>query len=269
MSGLILQKQNDTARIARLRQWFSSPAGQQLLAQEAALLAEPLQDCFGYSELRLGLLPESLPQAESRVQSSITLGWSDMPRQGRGLDICCTPTDLPIASESQDLVLLHHLLEFIDRPHQLLREIERVLVPRGRIMILGFNPWSLWGLRNTISNLRSNSAWHSQLLALRRLGDWLQLLGFDIEAPRYTAHRLPMNTPNWFPSALLDSYLPEALAERLPFGSVYLLSAVKQRASITPAMPKWQRPRFANVSPIGAARAKAAQRVTVPIKIED
>ena len=65
--------------------------------------------------------------------------------------------ELPFDAQSIDLILLPHALEFIDNPHEVLREVDRVLRPEGRVLILGFNPWSLFGLRRVWSGADARS----------------------------------------------------------------------------------------------------------------
>jgi ubiquinone/menaquinone biosynthesis C-methylase UbiE len=61
--------------------------------------------------------------------------------------------ELPFATQSLDLVVLPHVLEFAAEPHQVLREVERVLIPEGQVIICGFNPSSLWGMRQVAGRL--------------------------------------------------------------------------------------------------------------------
>ena len=51
----------------------------------------------------------------------------------------CDPRQLPFAANSIDLVVMPHVLEFYDDPHQILREVERILIPEGQIVLTGFN----------------------------------------------------------------------------------------------------------------------------------
>ena len=67
--------------------------------------------------------------------------------------------ELPIATQSIDLVLLPHVLEFAEEPHAVLREVDRVMMPEGRLVIVGFNPWSLWGMRSALGLRRK---WRSE-----------------------------------------------------------------------------------------------------------
>ncbi|MCN4144869.1 MAG: class I SAM-dependent methyltransferase [Thiohalomonas sp.] len=54
--------------------------------------------------------------------------------------------NLGIQNQSVDVVILAHTLEFEMNPQQILREVDRILVPEGKAVFLGFNPFSLWGL---------------------------------------------------------------------------------------------------------------------------
>jgi SAM-dependent methyltransferase len=53
-----------------------------------------------------------------------------------------------------------HALEFHDDPHQILREVERVLIPEGELIITGFNPISIWGLRQRLPNCPGDFPWN-------------------------------------------------------------------------------------------------------------
>nr|WP_246386529.1 methyltransferase domain-containing protein [Litorivivens lipolytica] len=160
--------------------------------------------------------------------------------------------DLPVANESQDVVIVHHLLEFIANPHNMLRELERVIVPHGRLLIVGFNPLSLLGLKlHAVGRLSSNSVWRQHWLTLYRLEDWLGLLGFKVDKRWYGFHRLPVNKPHW-----LNKPLPmePVSLRKVPMGGTFLLSATKYRAPVTPVRPRWIREPVVNVRPLGAAR---------------
>ncbi|MEE2979141.1 MAG: class I SAM-dependent methyltransferase, partial [Pseudomonadota bacterium] len=92
--------------------------------------------------------------------------------------VICRYDELPFASQSIDLVALPHVLEFTDDPHEVLREVARVLMPEGRLVITGFNPLSLWGMRQGMRRLGTESFLpaQSQMIAFTRLKDWLKLL---------------------------------------------------------------------------------------------
>ena len=67
--------------------------------------------------------------------------------------VWCDLLDLPFEAQSVDLIVMPHTLEFTSDPHRLLREAERVLMPEGQLIILGFNSLSLWGARQSLGKM--------------------------------------------------------------------------------------------------------------------
>ena len=99
---------------------------------------------------------------------------------------------LPIESNSIDLVLLPHILEFSANPHQILREVQRVLVPEGHAIVCGFNPRSLWGVRGLFGSVKDEDyPWQGNFIARPRLKDWLTLLDFEITEDRLCCYAPP------------------------------------------------------------------------------
>ncbi|HET20231.1 MAG TPA: SAM-dependent methyltransferase, partial [Chromatiales bacterium] len=94
---------------------------------------------------------------------------------------------LPLAAESVDLVLMHHVLEYALDPHQVLREADRVLLPEGHLLLMTFNPVGPWGLRGLIQAGR-RAPWYGHRLGRKRLHDWLGLLGYDVQAEAWAGH---------------------------------------------------------------------------------
>lgn len=215
--------------------WFGTPLGQFLLARERACLEPLLKRRFGYHLLQLGcseaLLHDLSPMGH-RFSFCPHLGLSTVHNaHARGEAI-------PLAADSVDLVLLHHALDFCEHQHQLLREVARVLIAGGSVLIVGFNPVSAWGLRSRLSPRRPGP-WNASLLGTRRLTDWLQLLDFKIEQLYYGAYALPVNSPR----CIRWSGWVEPLASRLrwPTGGFYVIHARKQVVPLTPLQQRWRR----------------------------
>src|SRR5690606_15179093 len=123
-----------------LQDWFQTPLGQYLLEKERAYLDDVTPDIFGFHAIQIGLPAFNLLR-ESRITHRLRVAPEGEP------DVCARGHELPFATQSIDLVLLPHVLEFAQEPHEVLREVDRVMMPEGRLVIVGFNPWSLWGLR--------------------------------------------------------------------------------------------------------------------------
>lgn len=157
--------------------WLLSPQGEYVLGWERRQIDVAVADVFGYNALQLGLTQVDLLE-QNRIPFRQRLG--TLSASG-GIDVDCDLHHLPIAANSIDLAILPHLLEFAAAPHQILREVERVLIPEGQVVISGFNPFSLWGARRKMAWLFGAAfPWQGQYLGVRRLRDWLQLLGFEV-----------------------------------------------------------------------------------------
>src|SRR3990172_6044564 len=155
--------------------WFATPLGQYVLERELKYVDDAVADVFGYNALQLGL-PEHDFLRASRIPFKCRVAPADR------VDLRADFFDLPIASNSVDLLVLPHALEFSVHPHQILREVQRVLIPEGHAVITSFNPRSLWGLRRLFGPARGAYPWCGRFIALPRLKDWLVLLELEIGA---------------------------------------------------------------------------------------
>jgi SAM-dependent methyltransferase len=223
--------------IRRLEGWYASPLGAELAAQEEACLHRMLSDTFGYYLLQVGLnggFGDAV--AASRIRHRILLP----PFAGcgaPGLQAAARPEQFPVATDSVDAVFLPHTLDFAAEPHQVLREAERVLIPEGRVVVIGFNALSLWGLRRLIPRAKSRAPWCADFLTPYRVGDWLSLLGFDLEM-----QEMMMFRPPWRRALGRRSSFVESLGGRFwpMFGGVYAIRAVKRVSTLTPLRPSWK-----------------------------
>ena len=154
---------------------------------------------------------------------------------------------LPFPDQCLDLILLPHALESSPDPHATLREVERVLVPEGKIVISGLNPISLWGLHqkrvNTYRRLGVQSSFLPQngdFIGYWRLRDWLKLLSFEVEGGRFGCYRPAFKTHTWLNRF---AWMDKAGDRWWPiFGSVYFLVAVKRVRGMKMLSPFWKRP---------------------------
>jgi SAM-dependent methyltransferase len=234
-------------RIIGLAQWLATPAGRYLLAWEQQQLDACVADVFGFHALQVGL-----PQLEALRANRMPHRWLAVDESGsREPDVdpgqatattaaeslCCDFDALPFAASSLDLVVLPHALELAHDPHRALAEVDRVLMPEGRVVIVGFNPVSLWGAWQGVGRVRR---WFSpgsrkpdlflpevgEFLGPRRLRDWLRLLSFEVEGGRFGCYRPPVRSQRW-----LDRYAwTEDTGQHWwpVFGAAYVLVAVKR-----------------------------------------
>ena len=212
--------------------WLASPLGEVMLAGEQAVTAEALAHVFGLQLVQVGMWGEAgalISEARTAYASIVA------PSDGEGVSMCCDPARLALASASVDAVVLPHTLELHCSPHAVLREAERVLVGEGRLIVLGFNPMGVWGMRRALFRGRF-PAGTARLIGERRLHDWLTLLGFEVDRVTYHCHRLPLQgvakpAGTGRVERLAPGHRPKALA------GGYLLAARKRVYSMTPVRP--------------------------------
>lgn len=210
-------------------QWLATPPGQYVLAREQAYFDNAVADIFGYHALQLGMEELDLLRA-SRIPLRVHVG------RGATAGLRADFRDLPIESNSVDLMVLPHTLEFSDHPHQIVREVARALRPEGQVVIAGFNPLSLWGMRRGLGG-RDAFPWHGHFIHLPRVKDWFALLGLEIVAGSMACYAPPCSEQKWldrfaFMEKAGDRWWPIA-------GGVFFLQAIKRVRGIRLIMPKW------------------------------
>lgn len=134
--------------------------------------------------------------------------------------------NLPVASRSLDAVIMPHALECCARPQQLLREVDRVLCARGQLVLLGFNPLHPVVPARRLALIGGGHPGVDHLYTARRVGDWLELLDFEVvHSRRYGVGfpYLPRDGVEWhragrwrLPAALAGAYLLVARKRVVP-----------------------------------------------------
>jgi SAM-dependent methyltransferase len=217
-----------------LRAWYRTPVGQLLEVAEKQALGARMQRLTGAALLQLGGFG-----ADARLGANTGRQWL-AERPGDGAADCVLAFErLPFHSNTMDIVVLVHALEFSSEPHAVLREAERVLAPEGTLLVLGFNPWSAWGVtRAWRGHPGAEGPWAGRYLGPGRARDWLMLLGLELEDTDYLYFRPPWN------SLKVQERLAslESFGQRwLPWlGGVYLTVAHKRVAALTPRRPRPQ-----------------------------
>ena len=221
--------------IPLLEDFFDTSVGQELLKQQQHLIDDNIETLFGYHLMQLGVTRQIDLYENSKVGHRFMLG----PLRGENIVGVVDEEQLPIATEAIDVAILHHVLDYTQRPHQLLNEVARTIVPSGYMMVIGMNPFSFLGLWSLIGRFRRKNVWNNRLLALPRLADWLTLLGFSLESVQYGFYRVPLKKRkggdcSWF-EKMLNHF-------QWPFGGFYLVLAKKEVSTLTPIRPKRFRP---------------------------
>lgn len=222
-----------------LSDFFATPRGRYVLAWEQAQFDAAVEDVFGYNAIQIGL-PGLDFLKESRIPLKVRAG------EGPGCTLAAGPTQLPLASQSVDLLVLPHVLEFSEHPHQILRETERVLMPEGSIVIAGFNPLSLWGARRALWPRGEDYPWRGRFIGLLRLKDWLSLLGFELNGGRFGCYAPAFSQTRWLQRS---AFMEKAGDRWWPIcGGVYVVRAIKRVVGMRLVVPKWRDKRAARES---------------------
>ena len=210
---------------------METPPGNYVRAWEQGRLDVLTADIFGFNAMQIGM-----PQVNALQANRMPHKWLSDTRVPDDSGDCGASrvvvvhdfSELPFASQSLDLVVLPHVLEFAAEPHQVLREVERVLIPEGQLIVCGFNPASLWGARQVAGRL---SGAHflpldGEFISLPRLKDWLKLLNMEVNRGHFGCYAPPCNSDKWlhrfnFMENAGDRWWPY-------FGAVYMVQAIKR-----------------------------------------
>ena len=227
MTPLMLPATDPTS----LEEWFDTPGGRYVLAWEMNQVDSAVDDVFGFNAVQLGL-PRIDFLRENRIALKVRVGAQP------DATLVAEPWQLPLASQSIDLLVMPHVLEFSAQPHQILREAERVLMPEGSIVIAGFNPLSLWGAKRVVMRGSPAYPWCGKFIGLLRLKDWLALLGFELNGGRFGCYAPAFGQSKW-----LDRFrFMEHAGDRWwsIAGGVYVVRAVKRTAGMRLVTPHWR-----------------------------
>ena len=216
---------------AGLAEWLATPLGEHLLGAEQKYFDHELADLFGFNAIQLGLPHYDFLRA-NRMPFRFVAGPEGPVALKSDLEA------LPIQSATADLVVMPHCLEFSSNPHQILREASRILMPEGHVVLSGFNPWSLWGVRRIAVRRNGGPPWSGQFINLPRLKDWMALLGFELTAGRMCCYVPPFTREKWlrrfgFMDSAGDRWWPFA-------GGIYFLHGIKRVQGMRIITPKWR-----------------------------
>lgn len=223
-----------------LHRWYGAGVGSFLLDEVRHTLDRMLPDLFGYYALQIGQLgAQSDLLASSRIRHHLCV---DLLADG--VNVLASPDALPFDQESLDLIVLFHTLDFTNEPHHILREIDRTLIPQGHVVIVGFNPLSIYGVWKVVLSWKRRVPWCGRFYTGARIKDWLSLLGFEPVMNDHLGYGPPINHRGLRQRLL---FLERTGAFAIPyFGGVYVMLAQKRLATSTPIRTRWwsQQPAF-------------------------
>jgi SAM-dependent methyltransferase len=225
-------------KIQQLDHWFGSFPGRSILDAEQKMLPSLLANYYGNQIVLIGTPhQQSLIKSNSIPNRILLSPLFNKHTQQTILNIESDLMELPIASGSVDLVLLPHILEFLDNPRQLFSEACRIVKPEGHIIICGFNPFSMWGLRNRFSK-HTKIPWSGNFIQPGTIKKWLGLADFKITRQTKILYRPPVPYEKLFNHLKFLEWLgPKCYA---PFGGIYILIAQAKVIPLTPIKLSWK-----------------------------
>jgi SAM-dependent methyltransferase len=244
-----------------MQQWFETPPGRYLLAWEQAEFDRAVGDIFGYHAVQLGL-----PELDTLQANRMPHKWLVLGHEPHATDLkpalVADFGALPFEENSVDLVVLPHSLELNLDPHTTLREVGRVLVPEGKLVVCCLNPASLWGLRQRRAHLYRRFGFGElflpdagEFIGYRRLRDWLRLLSFEVETSTFGCYRPAFATEKWLErfdwmDPMGDRWWPI-------FGAVYFMVAVKRVRGARLIGPAWKTSKSIATAPVPLANRRS------------
>ena len=172
-----------------IQTWLYKQRASGLYSQELDSIHQHASGCFGYFSLQLGVSQHVDTLASFPIHKKLYLA-STRPSAKNDNLLYSDPQYLPLEDDSCDLVVIHHLHELVDDPHQLIREAARVTRNEGSLFIIGTTPNPLRLLMRILPS-RSTTQWQQRLMSYYRLQDWLRLVGFT--KPQVYCHAHWMN----------------------------------------------------------------------------
>ena len=205
-----------------------------MLDWELAQFDSAVDDVLGFRAVQIGL-----PEVDFLRQNRISYRFSLALEPGAA--VAADPLQLPLASQSVDLVVLPHVLEGHPNPHDVLREVERVLMPEGQVVISGFNTASLWRVRQLFAPRHNGAPWDAKFIGLLRLREWLRVLGFELNGGKFGCYAPPFRNEVWLKRF---AFMDKAGARWWPVtGGVYVVRAVKRVHGMRIVTPAWRQER--------------------------
>ncbi|WP_320821368.1 class I SAM-dependent methyltransferase [Thalassolituus sp.] len=227
-------RHSNRIKVETQQSWLQRNDTQRLLALEGGWIADWICQLHGHQLAYAGVDDHPRFMREARMQHCFRLG---LPWQRGLVDVQAQIQDAhwPLADETVDAVILQHTLDMTSRPHQMIREATRSIVPSGYLIVVGFNPQSWWGALRWVRTFSAELPWVANPVAPKRLVDWLTLLDFRIESVTPVAHSWPFKLFSESVSRRIDRVMAGA---NFPSGNVYVLVARKTQAGMTTIRPR-------------------------------
>jgi SAM-dependent methyltransferase len=224
--------------------WYETFSGKSSLGQLDELCADIMSETFGYYAIETGVLSGAHDFLQfSRIAAGFSIvsqhadSKSDLEAK---VSLIASSEQLPIATDNVDLVVASHVLELSEDPHQVLREIDRVLVPEGHCILIGFNPLVISRMRRLFGSAFKRKKNDYRMRSVPRVRDWFSLLGFEVLDVHYMGVRPGIKNKKLFESLGWLEQLGQYAGPIL--GNMYVLHVKKQVIAMRPYKKVWKAP---------------------------
>ncbi|GAC13393.1 class I SAM-dependent methyltransferase [Aliiglaciecola lipolytica] len=240
--------------------WQALPVGNDMKQHVETSLEVCSRRFFGYHLVKLGCLSGQIELPECAIKHVVNVvskQCADEPQQKGASQVIADAHELPFSENSVDAFLLAHELDFSRDPHQILREVDRILIPNGHVVIVGFNPFSLAGIFRYLPFKSNKILREARFFSSMRINDWLHLLGFET----IEQHQLVFSSLLFKRKTRIFSSVERLCRKYLPiFSSIYVIVAKKRVIPLSLVKPKWKpSPKF---STVGASARTSMQNKT-------
>ena len=264
--------------------WFKTSLGQWLVVQEKQFCQHLIPDGYYPTALQLGMAREDYLSgietgsrfiADPEIETEMDADLKTDPAETRAPyhSVRALPTALPFSDKTHSLIIMPHILDFCDDPHAVLREVNQILIPEGCVVITGFNQISLWSAGKLGWSKYANAPWKGHYYRVKRVQDWLALLGFDIVGAKMFGYRPPMQNEKWRNKLSIVEKLGDRWWPGL--GAAYMIVGKKREIASSaggmrlawrrfiPAIARPAVPATGNMPATGAEAGKARLRLVV------
>ncbi len=225
-----------------MSEWFETNLGASVVKSELQRCINLIPSEYYARGMQIGMVSHNFLENSSVANRYFvkTPTCSGMLTDENGYFVSSDPSVLPFPERSQNLVVLPHTLDFCSSPHEVLRQINQILSPEGCLVVSGFNVSSFYGLSKALRN-KKHLPWCGSFYSVRRVQDWLSLLGYDLVGASMIEYQLPLQSEIWrnrmrFLESVGDRWWPG-------FGGIYIIVGRKKEIMVRPigTQKTWQR----------------------------
>lgn len=218
--------------------WYQTPRGKLLKELEADYLQRSITVSCQQTILQIGGLGWENDFIDCSLYKNYTVLDAKALSYEEARKIQAKAYRLPLQSDSIDMIIMPHLLEFDAYRFQTIREVERVLKPEGIILIINFNPWSLWVRYQYLLDKKMADSWRGHFISRSRILDWLKLLNFEVTV-----------SSEFYMDSVVSTHGKFIRSNNSISATAYAVKAIKRRYNLIPLTPvKNDAPRLALVN---------------------